>query len=327
MFSIPVRNVNEALAEGIQFLKDCGEETPCRGGRQTLEASQPVCTTYTNPDQRVLFCPERDANPFLHLFESLWMLAGRRDLKFLEKLTSNFKQYSDDGINMQGSYGHRWRVAFARDQIEWIIWLFKKDPLTRRAVLSMWNPFQDPEIIDSSDIPCNTHVYFLLRNNVLDMTVCNRSNDILFGAYGANVVHMSLLMEYIANKLGAEMGLYHQMSNSYHVYKDGPGGEIWNRLTKLKYDDLNINHYDKGIEPIPLGAAVPEWDEDLKRFFNIVDIGLVNMGKSDFNTNWFRNTIVPMWMAFNSRDPNHLEHCESLDWAHAGREWLDRRRK
>ena len=48
------------------------------------------------------------------------------------------------------------------------------------------------------EIPCNTAIYFKVREGKLNMTVSNRSNDVIWGTFGANVVHMSILQEYVA---------------------------------------------------------------------------------------------------------------------------------
>ena len=61
------------------------------------------------------------------------------------------------------------------------------------------------------------------------MTVCNRSNDMIWGAYGANAVHMSILMEYVAVAVNAPMGSYYQISDSFHIYEN----EQWDKIKDL----------------------------------------------------------------------------------------------
>ena len=78
------RGVSEALFLGVQALKEEHIEVETRNGT-ALEFPTPVCTTYTHPLERVLFYPERDANPFFHLMESFWMLAGRNDVEWISK--------------------------------------------------------------------------------------------------------------------------------------------------------------------------------------------------------------------------------------------------
>ena len=213
---IKVRNVNEALPVGIALLQKDGKKRPSRAGN-VLEYPECVATVYTHPRERVLFSPVRDANPFFHFMESLWMLRGQNGVEWLAHYNSRMKEYSDDGKILHGAYGYRWRNHFNVDQISLIIKRLSKDPTDRRCVLQIWDSMVD---LDSSkvDIPCNTHVYFKIRGNLLHMTVCCRSNDIIWGAYGANVVHFSMLQEYVAQQLKLEMGEYVQISDSYHAY-------------------------------------------------------------------------------------------------------------
>ena len=73
-------NVNDALMRGIDLFKSpINYRTQESRNGQTMECRTPVTTVYNKPWQRVLFKTERDANPFFHLYESIWMLAGSRD--------------------------------------------------------------------------------------------------------------------------------------------------------------------------------------------------------------------------------------------------------
>src|SRR6185369_13562421 len=108
MREITVHNVNQALMEGLHWLLAVGEKEDSRNGL-VLVSPVPVMTTYLRPCQRVLFSPMRDANPFFHLMEALWMLAGRDDLAWPLYFNSKFGAYSDNGVTVHGAYGHRWR--------------------------------------------------------------------------------------------------------------------------------------------------------------------------------------------------------------------------
>ena len=85
--SIEVNNVNTAVAQGFQYLVNNGIKSDSRVGK-VIVAPGPVCTAYSNPTQRVLFSERRDANPFFHLMESLWMLYGACDLAWPLKFNS-----------------------------------------------------------------------------------------------------------------------------------------------------------------------------------------------------------------------------------------------
>ena len=98
----------------------------------------------------VLFNSARDCNPWFHLYESLWMLAGRNDVASIAYYAKNMANYSDDGKTLNGAYGFRWRHMVARgqpwkgvDQLDILVNHLKADPTSRRAVLQMWNVEDD----------------------------------------------------------------------------------------------------------------------------------------------------------------------------------------
>lgn len=158
---------------------------PSRYG-QVIRIEEPVTITYTEPLQRVLFHPVRDANPFFHLIEALWMLAGQNSVKPLAHLAKRMSEFSDDDLTeadipyrgstrkysdltpgvMWGAYGYRWRNWFHKDQLEQCIHILRSDQTTRRVVLDMWCP-DDLTRVESDphckDIPCNLVVMFSPR--------------------------------------------------------------------------------------------------------------------------------------------------------------------
>src|SRR5258708_35739439 len=100
---LTTRNVNTAFIQLIpRFLpgtawEGCPTRLDQTRNGKCLVVDEPVLISYTHPKERVLFNPVRDANPFFHLYESLWMLAGRNDLKSLAYYCSRMKEFSDDG--------------------------------------------------------------------------------------------------------------------------------------------------------------------------------------------------------------------------------------
>lgn len=320
---IVVSNVNEALYRGVQLLASCRNIVAPRGMR-TLEHPTPVVTEYHYPTDRVLFHPERDANPFFHLFEALWMLAGRDDVKFLRYFNKRMELYSDDGTSLHGAYGYRWRFAFKYDQIETAVRTLMKDKSSRRCVIGMYSPILDGKDYEGKDVPCNTQIYLKVRNEALNLTVTCRSNDILWGAYGANAVQFSMLQEYIAAKVGVAVGRMWQLSDSYHAYLDGDGGALWDKLRNCG-DLLGYDYYKTGkVTAVPLVAPGEMWaffDMDLQNFFQSWDLGGVD--ELRLSSKFFQQVVIPMFVAFKHRDPSVLS--KEIDWHVAGREWLTRR--
>lgn len=147
------RNVNKIFPIGIMYINREGELRDSRNGT-TLEIMEPAVITYDCPDERVLFEPKRDANPFFHLFEALWMLAGRADVAFLDQYNKGMSQYSDDGIVFNAPYGYRLRHTFGYDQLDLVIKKIRKDPNDRRVVLQIHDPSDENLRGDSKDHAC-----------------------------------------------------------------------------------------------------------------------------------------------------------------------------
>jgi thymidylate synthase len=333
MYTISARNVNDALQLGMQLLHVQGVQTHSRNG-DTLEYSGPVTTTYQRPWERVLWDENRDANPFFHFFESLWILAGRNDVAFLNQFNSNIANYSDNGYSFHGAYGHRMRSTQGIDQLRQAVELLLSDTGTRRCVIQLWDARKDLPG-RSKDIPCNDLIMFRARGLVLDMTVCNRSNDIVWGAYGANAVHFSVLHEFVSSAVALQMGRYHQVSNSYHVYTDNPYWLYWNEAgAHTRFDD----EYDKDSEMslLPLFNAPKVALEELDMMFTAWEKTngetLLRPKAPDYSNNALKEIAVPMFEAWQAHKARRykaaLVHAKAIgaeDWSTACVRWLQRR--
>jgi len=340
---IEARNVHEALPLGLRLLKEHGIRRESRNG-PVLQAPWPVCTVYERPWERVLFWPERDANPFFHLYESLWMLAGRNDVVPLLRYAKQMAAYSDDGSLLWGAYGFRWRRHFDIDQLELIAEALKRNPEDRRQVLQMWDVEADLGR-QGKDLPCNLEATFQINTEgKLELTVFNRSNDIIWGAYGANAVHFSFLLEYMANWIGVPMGVYRQVSVNYHAYV-----EVFERTLPLLREPLYAtpepipNPYEDGtIYTHSMQLNTHEGNdkiiqsilEDADTDFQLLVLQIPN--KEDWNEVWghivwsmlfahcvYKGTPAPE--RFN-RAIDVLKPFCHVDWCCAGIEWIERRK-
>ena len=311
MHVISARNVSEALPLGIEYLTAHGRNEPSRNGRVWV-APVPVTTVYAKPNERVLLSASRDANPFFHLAESLWMLAGRNDSAYLNQFVKTFgaRFAQPDGM-LHGAYGYRWRNHFSMDQLKWVINILKADPLSRQAVLTMWDPEIDLARRDVKDIPCNTHIYLRVNAGQLDMTVCCRSNDILWGAYGANAVHFSILQEYLAAHLEIPLGTYYQIINNFQVYLD----ELMKKQGKF------LDHRRYPTEPLVTDTA--SFDDEVLMLLE---------GWQPKRNRFLAETAYWMLEAYMVRKvPRDVTEClqqvAAQDWRIAGQEWIARRSK
>jgi thymidylate synthase len=176
----------------------------------------PAYFEITNKDIfRMPLLDGRGFNPFFALTEYSWLISGSNELEPLNYFIKNYHQFSDDGQTLYGAYGYRLRNLDGEDQIRKAISILKKDKATRRVVLTMWSS-RDLGY-DSKDIPCNISIMFKIRNDQLDMTVINRSNDVYLGV-PYNVLVFYLLQNYMANQINCEVGHQRHFTDSLHLY-------------------------------------------------------------------------------------------------------------
>jgi thymidylate synthase len=332
---INARNVNDAMLLGIDlFLDDTSYRVQESRNGTTYEALEPVTTVYSKPCERVCLIKQRDANPFFHFVESLWMLAGHNDLKPLTYFVKSMADFSDDGETLWGAYGYRWRTYFLKNQLDVIVKMLQKNPEDRRAVLQMWDAVHDLDK-QGKDVPCNTNIYFKIRDNRLNMTVCNRSNDMLWGAYGANVVHMSVLQEYMAAHLEVEVGVYRQVSDSFHIYLN----PVWDKVKHMEIDVYTYrdikNPYDtlKDYKPSLLFKDMFVLDWELNRFFNMHPMDI-----NSYDHGWvnpaFTDIAIPMMEVYAAYKMKNFKEVydkinliKASDWRTACFDWVRKRDK
>ncbi len=348
---IQTRNVNTAFYRLVRSIESRDVPLLRRLSRvgEVLQIAEPVSITYTHPRERVLLFADRDANPFFHLYEALWMLAGRNDVAPLTYYNARMKEFSDDGETFWGAYGHRWRRHFGYDQLDDIVEELRRNPNSRRCVLQMWDAARvhcrpgggdkDWDLrrasIGGVDVPCNTQAYFSLRKDPqtegevaeqgendwqLDMTVCNRSNDMIWGALGANVVHFSILQEYLAARIGVEVGRYTQFTNNLHVYTERWEPTKWLRQAPNEYKEA----------PVPLVEDPEVFERELPEF--VERHSSSKFARVDYSEPFLLTVAQPMCVAFHWHKAREYRSAQSVmgavedrAWRTAGRAWLQKR--
>jgi thymidylate synthase len=282
-----------------------------------IRAPGPVLTEYLHPWERLVFAPKRDANHVFHLMETIWMLAGERDVRWLLQFNKDYGQYAEEDGVQHGAYGSRWRRLCGKDQIFEAVRLLRVNPYDRRVVISMWSPSLDLGE-NKRDLPCNTHIYFDCIGRTLSMTVCCRSNDIIWGAYGANAVHFSMLHELIATASGLTQGKYYQMSNNFHLYTQmGQGAELLRNPPMTDPYDV----YKLSIPLLNPGESLSTFTADCEHMVQ---------GRVDMGTSFMRNVAMPLHNAYLARKAgmpwaDFLDRIPECDWKLAFTEWVARR--
>lgn len=323
MLAIHGRNVNEVFRTAmIHFRQTSQLIESCPRGERRLQYPVPITSHYDCPRERVLFDAKRDANPFFHFMEALWIISGRNDVAWMDQWLSTLKRYSDNGVTFHGAYGARLRAG---TQFEDVLHRLRTEKDTTRAVLQIYDHDSD-SAYTGKDMPCNCMIFFGLQDNKLNMTVLNRSNDMIWGAYGANVVHFSMVQEYIAGHLGCEVGWYEQVSNNAHIY---PDNEVTARC--LSFDEPISDWYSEDYHPTvkPFDRMVSrdpaQWDRELKLFMQGHD--------GPWRIAFFAIVAAPMRKAYQQyRQGDYKAAIETVsgsiiatDWSVACHAWLLRR--
>jgi hypothetical protein len=300
------------------------------------------------PWERVMFWRARDANPFFHLYESLWMIAGRNDVAGVARYAKQMQAYSDDGKIFHGAYGHRWRNSWdPMDQLDVIVEKLRNNPDDRRCVLQMWDAGTDLEYT-GKDVPCNLMATFQRdKDGKLDLTVFCRSNDIIWGAYGANAVHFSFLQEYMASRIRCGVGHLYQVSVNWHAYHQMADGKTLDELnTQIEFESrvqTPGNPYDiKEVRhvPIPTYTDNSKIDRRIGSLLAHADAGFSSphfdyvMGDTEWIAMVYKmlyahhlyKTLPPPDRYERAREElRKVPGAEDVDWLVAGDQWLVRR--
>jgi len=365
-------NINTAFRDILVELTGmCGPQLlrePSRNG-EVLRISEPTTITFRDPTCRVLLNKARDCNPFFHIVEAMWMLSGMNDVETLDRYNKRMKNYSDDGVVFHGAYGYRWRDHFGFDQLNDIAAILAHNNGNRRCVLEMWDPFdlaiQSPEFVFAArenlglayqhlaesgkppkDLPCNTHAYFQIHNGALEMTVCNRSNDMVWGLLGANHVHYSILQEYMAAKISThpamlpspplQVGPYHHFTTNGHFYTEHTEFDKWERA----HEPLPFY-----TTRVPLVRNFSAFEKELPHIMQVIedpsphesdtDMGdFVHKPRSFFSEPFFRNVVYPMVKTFHRHTRREYKeaftYCRTIKdtyWRRAAAQWITKRQE
>jgi len=164
--------------------------------------------------------------------ELLWFLEGSNDERRLAEITHGTREgvatiwtpnslapYWQPRAKFAGDvgriYGVQWRDFGGVDQIAELIQNIKQDPLSRRHILTAWNP---PEIDDMALPPCHVMAqFYVTRDWRLSCQLYQRSSDMFLGA-PFNIASYSLLTHMIAQVCDLGVGEFIHCIGDAHIY-------------------------------------------------------------------------------------------------------------
>ena len=180
--------------------------------------------------------------PIIH--ELLWFISGDTNIKYLvdndvkiwnewpyeiykkseefknetlEEFVLKIKEDNDFAAkwgNLGPVYGAQWRNFNGCDQIQELIEGLKKNPYSRRHIVSAWNP---KEIENMALPPCHCFMQFYVVDNKLSCQLYQRSADVFLGV-PFNIASYSLFTMMIAQVCGFELGEFVHTIGDAHIY-------------------------------------------------------------------------------------------------------------
>ena len=152
--------------------------------------------------------------------ELLWFLAGDTNIKYLKDHgVSIWDDWADADGNLGPVYGYQWRSwpnakGGSVDQISNLIAQIKKNPSSRRLIVSAWNPAQVDEMALP---PCHCLFQFQVANGRLSCQLYQRSADIFLGV-PFNIASYALLTMMVAQVCDLKPGEFIHTLGDAHLY-------------------------------------------------------------------------------------------------------------
>ncbi len=156
------------------------------------------------------------------IYELLWFLRGETNIKYLnDHGVTIWDEWADENGNLGRVYGAQWRDWRGADggrvdQIEEVITQIKKNPNSRRLIVSAWNP---AEIGQMALPPCHLLFQFYVVKGELSCQLYQRSADLFLGV-PFNIASYSLLTMMMAQVCGLTSGDFVHTFGDLHLYRN-----------------------------------------------------------------------------------------------------------
>ena len=156
------------------------------------------------------------------IHELLWFLKGETNVQYLkDNQVSIWDEWADPSGDLGPVYGKQWRRWEAKDgrvidQIAKTVELLKKDPDSRRMIVSAWSV---GEIDKMALAPCHTMFQFYVADDKLTCQLYQRSADVFLGV-PFNIVSYALLTLMMAQVTGLKPGDFVHTFGDVHIYSN-----------------------------------------------------------------------------------------------------------
>ena len=154
------------------------------------------------------------------IYELLWFLRGDTNVKWLQEHgVTIWDEWADDAGDLGPVYGKQWcdwRTADGRaiNQIDDVIAQIKKNPASRRHIVTAWNP---GEIEKMALAPCHCLFQFYVSDGELSCQLYQRSADLFLGV-PFNIASYALLTRMVAQVCDLKAGDFVHTFGDLHLY-------------------------------------------------------------------------------------------------------------
>lgn len=156
------------------------------------------------------------------IYELLWFLKGDTNIKYLkDNGVSIWDEWADENGDLGPVYGAQWRSWHGADgkvvdQIADVIDQIKKNPDSRRLIVSAWNVAEIPNMALA---PCHALFQFYVADGKLSLQLYQRSADVFLGV-PFNIASYALLLMMVAQVCDLEVGDYVHSFGDVHIYNN-----------------------------------------------------------------------------------------------------------
>jgi thymidylate synthase len=156
------------------------------------------------------------------IYELLWFLRGETNVRYLnEHGVTIWDEWADAKGDLGRVYGAQWRDwrganGLHIDQIDNVIAQIKKNPESRRLIVSAWNP---AEIETMALPPCHVLFQFYVNDGELSCQLYQRSADLFLGV-PFNIASYALLTMMVAQVCGLTSGEFIHTFGDLHLYQN-----------------------------------------------------------------------------------------------------------
>jgi len=156
------------------------------------------------------------------IHELLWFLRGETNIAYLQEHGVRiWDEWADADGDLGPVYGYQWRSwprpeGGSVDQISQLVEQIKANPMSRRLIVSAWNPAQ----VDAMQLPpCHCLFQFYVADGRLSCQLYQRSADIFLGV-PFNIASYALLLSMIAQVTGLKAGEFIHTLGDAHLYSN-----------------------------------------------------------------------------------------------------------